>query len=156
MFSSINSLFSNIANMAHKAPYARRKVDLQATIVAYTNRLLSLKEELFEPLHGCWLSSYDLWDSFTKDQLIEDELAVRRFTGLDDNALVLFQLCVMEKTDVLGITSGRLIKGQHIADIPIVGGREGVTTVYVGEHNAFSNKKRHPLFRVLTQDKRYV
>ena len=90
------------------------------------------------------------------DALTEDELAVRRFTDLDNNVLVLFQLCVMRKINVLGITSDRLIKGQHIAAIPIAGGREGVTTVYVGEHNAFSNKKRHPLFSVLTQDKRYV
>ena len=142
--------------MAHKAPYARRKLDLQATLVAYTNRLLSLKEEVFESLDGCWLTSYDLWGSFTKDQLIEEELALRRFTCLDNNVLVLFQLCVMKEINVLGITSDRLIKGQHIAAIPIVGGREGVTTVYVGEHNAFSNKKRHPLFSVLTQDKRYV
>ena len=142
--------------MAPMARYARRVVDLQATLVAYTNRLLSLKEELFEPLHECWLTSYDVWDSFTKDQLIEDELAVRRFTCLDNNVLVLFQFCVMKEINVLGITSDRLIKGQYIAAISIVGGREGVTTVYVGEHNAFSNKKRHPLFSVLTQDKRYV
>jgi hypothetical protein len=142
--------------MAPMARYARRAVDLQATLVAYTNRLLSLKEELFESLNGCWLSSYDLWDSFTKDQLIEEELALRRFTHLDSSVLVLFQFCVIKGINVLGVTSERLVKGQHIAAIPVVGGREGVTTVYVGEHNAFSNKKRHPLFSILTQDKRYV
>ena len=142
--------------MAHNAPYARRKLDLQATLVAYTNRLLSLKEELFESLNGCWLSSYDLWDSFTKDQLIEDELALRRFTQLDSSVLVLSQFCVIKGINVLGVTSERWVNGQHIAAIPVVGGREGVTTVYVGEHNAFSNKKMHPLFSVLAQDKRYV
>ena len=47
-------------------------------------------------------------------------------------------------------------KGQHIAAIPAVGGQEGATIIYVGGHNSFSNKKRHPLFSVLTQDKRYV
>ena len=145
-----------MAKMPRKTRYTRRKLDLQATVLAYTNRLLSLKEEVFESLDGCWLTSYDLWGSFTKDQLIEEELALRRFTHLDSSVLVLFQFCVIKGINVLGVTSERLVKGQHIAAIPVVGGREGVTTVYVGEHNAFSNKKRHPLFSILTQDKRYV
>ena len=136
--------------------YTKRKVDQQATLVAYTNSLLSIRHELFEPIHGCWLSSYDTWDSFTRCQLIEDELELRRFTELDNNVLVLFQVCVLRGIDVLGITSERLIQGEFIAAVPIEGGRVNCDIIYVGGHNAFANKKRHSSFSVYKQDRRYV
>ena len=136
--------------------YARRKLDQEATLAAYTNRLLSFRPEIFEPLKGCWLSSYDIWDSFTRQQLIDNELDLRRFTKLDNNVLVLFHVCVKLGIDVLGITSDRLKNGNYIASIPISGGRECTSVIYVGEHNAFANKKSHPKFSLLTEDKRYV
>ena len=135
--------------------FTRRKVDLEATLAAYTNRLLSSRHETFEPLNGCWLSSYDIWDSYTSEQLIDNELDLRRFTKLDNNVLVLFHVCVQHGINVLGITSDRLVKGNYIADIPISGGRTSATVIYVGEHNAFAQKKRHPHFSLLTEDKRY-
>lgn len=134
----------------------RRKVDKASTMIAYTNRLLSLRQEYFEPLQGCWLSSYEIWDSFSKEQLLECELELRRFTELDNNALVLFQVCMLRGIDVLGVTSERLIGGKHIASLPVEGGREKCVIVYVGEHNAFCDKKRHASFSVLTEDKRYM
>ena len=136
--------------------FTRRKLDLEATLTAYTNRLLSFRPETFEQLSGCWLSSYDIWDSYTREQLIENELDLRRFTKLDNNVLVLFHVCVGLGINVLGITSDRLVKGNYIAAITLAGGRESATVFYVGEHNAFATKKRHPQLSLLTEDKRYV
>ena len=136
--------------------YARRKLDQEATLAAYTNRLLSFRPEIFEPLKGCWLSSYDIWDSYTREQLIESELDLRRFTNLDNNVLVLFHVCVQLGINVLGITSDRLKNGNYIAAIPVSGGRECASVIYVGEHNAFAKKRRHQTFILLAQDKRYV
>ena len=124
--------------MAHK--FTRRKLDLEATLVAYTNRLLSFRHEFFEPLNGYWLSSYDIWDSYTREQLIENELDLRRFTKLDNNVLVLFYVCVGLGISVLGTTSDRLVKENYIAAIPLAGGRESATVIYVGKHNAFAKK----------------
>ena len=142
--------------MTSAPKFTRRKLDLEATLAAYTNRLLSIRPEIFESLNGCWLSSYDMWDSYTREQLIESELDLRRFTKLDNNVLVLFHVCVQLGINVLGITSDRLKNGIYIAAIPISGGRECASVIYVGEHNAFAKKRRHQKFSLLAQDKRYV
>ena len=97
-----------------------------------------------------------MWDSYLRDQLIESELDLRRFTKLDNNVLVLFHVCVQLGIKVLGVTSDRLKNGNYIASIPISGGRECASVMYVGEHNAFAKKRRHQKFSLLTQDKRYV
>ena len=91
--------------------FTRRKLDLKATITAYTNRLLSFRRKIFEPLNGCWLSSYDVWDSYTRHQLIDKELALRWFTDLNNNVIALFHVCVGLGINVLGITSDRLVQG---------------------------------------------
>ena len=142
--------------MTSAPKFARRKLDLEATLAAYTNRLLSIRPEIFESLNGCWLSSYDMWDSYTRQQLIESELDLRRFTKLDNNVLVLFHVCVQLDINVLGITSDRLKNGNYIAAIPVSGGRECASVIYAGEHNTFAKKRRHPTFSLLAQDKRYV
>ena len=102
-------LLSIAINIGMTSPpkFTRRKLDLEATLAAYTNRLLSIRPEIFESLNGCWLSSYDLWDSYTREQLIESELDLRRFTNLDNNVLVLFHVCVQLGINVLGIASDR-------------------------------------------------
>ena len=132
----------------------RRKVDQASTLTAYTNRLLSLRREIFEPIRGYSLSSYDVLDSFTRYQHIEDELEPRRFTKLDNSVLVLFQVCVMRGVNVLGITSERLVKCKHIAAVPIECGRAMCDIIYCGNRNAFGNKKntRYSVFWRKTND----
>ena len=61
------------------------KLNLEATLNAYENRIKSLPREGLLALENAWLSSYDVWDTIPFDKM-EEEIHKRHGTSLDNNA----------------------------------------------------------------------
>ena len=100
----------------------RRKLNLEATLNAYENRIKSLPREDLLALENAWLSSYDVWDTIPFDKM-EEEIRKRHGTSLDNNAYRLFQVVTEKEIPIAGITSERQSNGTYIAQIPVEGGR---------------------------------
>ena len=132
----------------------RRKLNLEATLNAYENRIKSLPREDLLALENAWLSSYDVWDTIPFDKM-EEEIRKRHGTSLDNNAYRLFQVVTEKEIPIAGITSERQSNGTYIAQIPVEGGRAQTKVMFVGAHNSFCGKKAS-LFSILPIDKRYV
>ena len=139
---------------AKKRILKRRKINLEATLNAYENRIKSLSKEDILVLENAWLSSYDVWDTIPFAKM-EGEIQKRHGTTLDNNAYRLFQVATEKLIPIAGITSERQSNGSYIAEIPQEGGRSQTKVVFIGAHNSFCGKKAS-VFSILPIDKRYL
>lgn len=139
---------------AKKRILKRRKINLEATLNAYENRIKSLSKEDILVLENAWLSSYDVWDTIPFAKM-EEEIQKRHGTALDNNAYRLFQVATEKLIPIAGITSERQSNGSYIAEIPQEGGRSQTKIVFIGAHNSFCGKKAS-VFSILPIDKRYL
>ena len=67
----------------NKKTYRRKKLDIVKTLKAYENRIMSLPRDEFEVLRDKYISSYEVWDTFQNDEILQ-ELRMRHGTKFDN------------------------------------------------------------------------
>ena len=133
----------------------RRTLDKQATLQAYENRLKSLDLDILKNLENKYVSSYDIYDTYTVDDM-EEQLEIRKDTHLDSVVFRLYEVCLTRGVQLRGVTSHRKIYGEYISAIPDPDFDREKDCVFVGQHNAFHLTRAHPVFSIQVVDKRYV
>ena len=127
-----------------------KKLDGEATLRAYVERMQSLDRETMSDLEGAWLSTFDLYGSLSWEdakETVPDRMIC--------NATLLMHVARQNGVRVLGCCSERKTRGRYICSE--LGGepRSMCKVVYVGQYNYFSDHMSHPIFSVKRCDKRY-
>ena len=88
----------------NKKTYRRKKLDIVKTLKAYENRIMSLPRGEFEVLRDKYISSYEVWDTFQNDEILQ-ELRMRHGTKFDNIAFRLYLVARVKGIPLKGITS---------------------------------------------------
>ena len=78
----------------------RRTIDKQGTLQAQENRLKSLDLDILKNLENKYVSSYDIYDTYTVDDM-EEQLEIRKDTHLDSVVFRLYEVCLSRQLSVM-------------------------------------------------------
>ena len=137
--------------MPFKRRLKRRTLDLERTLLAYEQRMLAMPREEFEKIRDKYLSSFQIYETYSGNDLKENR-ELRRGTHLDNSTFRLSQVAEKRGVPIRGITSQRKANGKRIAALS---SEEEQHILYVGRHNAFTQDKSSA-FSLTRFDKRYV
>lgn len=132
----------------------RRKLNKTATLRAYELRMRSLPLEALKELENKFISSYDLYDTFNKDEIAE-QIELRRDKDIDNSAFRLAHVCRERGVELVGVTSERIRNGKPLAALGLPNRNRLDDVVYVGQTNSFCKKQPHKTLSLLPRDKRY-
>ena len=136
--------------MPFKRRLKRRTLDLERTLLAYEQRMLAMPREEFEKIRDKYLSSFQIYETYSGNDLKENR-ELRRGTHLDNSTFRLSEVAEQRGVPIRGITSQRKADGKRIAALS---SEEEQHILYVGRHNAFTNDKSNS-FSLTRFDKRY-
>jgi len=140
----------------NKKTYRRKKLDIVKTLKAYENRIMSLPQDEFEVLRDKYISSYEVWDTFQNDEILE-ELRMRHGTKFDNIAFRLYLVARVKGIHLKGITSQKKLRGKRAGALK-EGESEEKDCFYVGPALNFENRDKleRSVFSMRYEDRRFI
>lgn len=128
-------------------PRSGKKVNWQATLARYRDRLLLFPEEVWKELDNSYIGSFEIYSTV---EFIEEGSHMDCFAG------VILRLAREKGYNVLGVTSERKSNGEYICSTLLnETPREEANIVYVGKYSYFSNHAKS-MFAAMSTDYVYV
>ena len=109
-----------------------RKLNVQATLANYKQRLEALPAEDFQELEGAYLTTFDVFGTVV-------EPPPSSASPIQSHAIVLMEVARAKNVEIKAVTSERKTGGQYICH-ELLGGdtRDDAKCVYVGKYNYFT------------------
>ena len=131
-----------------------KNLDIVKTLKAYENRIMALDQSDFECLREKYISCYDVWDTFQKNE-IQKEIDMRYATKFDNIAFRLYMVATIKNIQLKGVTSHKKMRGRRVASLKFGETEEG-DTFYVGPALNFDETRlERSIFSMRAEDRRY-
>tara|TARA_X000000950_G_scaffold214102_1_gene257567 strand:- start:17778 stop:18287 length:510 start_codon:yes stop_codon:yes gene_type:complete len=137
----------NVVLVRARKKLCRRQIDKSLTLERFRKRISDLSDSALRAYipDGCWMTTYDVWDSHTDRPL--GDLA-------ENNAFVLMEIARERGINVRGVATEHKSNGMLISKP--YGDNESPTRLYVGRNNTFNNLKAHEILSIQPIDKVYL
>lgn len=134
----------------NKSRQKHRRIDVEATLAKYTNRIQLLPDDAFVELEDAWLSTFKVYNTLPYPC---DAVPARMVC----NATILAEEALRRGINVHGVTSQRKKAGKFLCStLPKDGievDREECKIIYVGAYSYFTGDSAHPVFSLSKADK---